>query len=73
MGNVLGYESKKILSTVEARNVKQLIDALMSAAFDGGGDQEVIYTENGDVDCVTVRLIENTLTDGSKTYDVRIS
>jgi hypothetical protein len=62
---------KKLIETLEARNVKELIEALQDLTT--VIDHNVVYVEtDGEYEYVKVSLIENTLTDGSKTYDIRV-
>lgn len=61
----------KIINTVVVRNVKELIEAIDELVLKN--DRETVYLETGDKDHITLRLVENTLTDGSKTYDIRVS
>lgn len=69
----LGFENKETLNTTEAQTVRELINSLEEFCKITGQDADYIYVENGETNNVTLRLIENTLTDGSKTYDVRVS
>lgn len=71
----LGYTKKEIVQAISVSNVRDLIAALTEIGYLAGMPEstEAIYVEDGRGESLTVRLIENTLTDGSKTYDVRIS
>lgn len=72
----LGYTWKETIHTMEARNVQELQAALVEMSYLAGKANErneEIYVEDGAGENVTLRLIENTLTDGSKVYDIRIS
>ena len=71
MKTKLGFENKETICTEEARTVRELIDHLEAFCKRAGADTNLVYVENADN--VVIRLIENTLTDGSKTYDVRVS
>ena len=73
MKTKLGFENKETICTEEARTVRELIDHLEAFCKRAGTDADLVYVENGETDNVAIRLIENTLTDGSKTYDVRVS
>ena len=68
-----GFENKEIICTEEAHTVKELMDILDGFVKRVSRDADIVYVENGDVMHITARLIENTLTDGSKVYDVRLS
>jgi hypothetical protein len=68
-----GYTNKCIIETREAQTVAELIESLQEMLRFIGQDGDVVYVENGDVKHVDLRLIENTLTNGSKVYDVRVS
>lgn len=77
MKTALGFENKETICTEEAHSVKELIAGLIALieAFveRTTKDSDIVYVENGEENHVTCRLIENTLTDGSKVYDVRVS
>lgn len=73
MATKLGFENKETIGTGEAQTVRELIDHLEAFCKQAGVDADLVYVENGVTDSVAVRLIENTLTDGSKTYDVWVS
>lgn len=73
MTTKLGFENKETICTEEAQTVRELIDHLEAFCRRVGTDADLVYVENGATDSVAIRLIENTLTDGSKTYDVRVS
>jgi hypothetical protein len=66
----------KIIDTFEVRHVREMIEALQAIIKTTGYTQDevaAIYLYGGNDDPFVLKLIENTLTDGSKTYDVRIS
>jgi hypothetical protein len=69
----LGYENKETIFTESAQTIRELITVLENFVARANNDADVVYVESGEADGVIARLIENTLTDGSKTYDVRIS
>lgn len=69
----LGFTDKETIEVHEAHNLQELSEAIELLTKRAGREPYELYVENGDVEHVTLRLIENTLTDGSKTYDVRIS
>jgi hypothetical protein len=73
MTTKLGFESKETICTEQAQTVRELIDHLEAFCKRAGADADLVYVENGETDNLVIRLIENTLTDGSKTYDVRVS
>jgi hypothetical protein len=73
MATKLGFENKETLATESAQTVRELIDYLEDLCRRVEKDTDVVYVENGSTEPVTLRLVEHTLTDGSKVYDIRIS
>lgn len=69
----LGFTNKETICTEEAHSVKELIAILESFVERTTKDTDIVYVENDRENYVTCRLIENTLTDGSRVYDVRVS
>ena len=67
--------AQKILETQKPQTVNELIESLQDWLRVIGQDGDVVYIEsgeNGDAEFVELRLIEQTLTDGSIVYNVRI-
>lgn len=68
----LGFENREILSTGEAHTLRDVLNIIDNyVAIAGNIDPDYIYVEGAESG-VKMTLIEHTLTDGSKVYDVRV-
>lgn len=72
MKTALGFTSEETIESVKVSTVEELINALeLFVAVANNSHPSIINVENSNGDEVILRLIENTLTDGSKTYDIK--
>lgn len=62
--------SKEIMQVRKAANVKELIQVLTDMS--GGLVASTVYIHIGEADEIRLALVEETLSDGSKVYDINI-
>lgn len=67
-------KKKQIILTIDGiTNIAELRDAINRIMENVPTPAETVYVEDEAGEAITLRLIENTLTDDSQAYDVRVS
>ncbi|RYD41989.1 MAG: hypothetical protein EOP83_33260 [Verrucomicrobiaceae bacterium] len=63
----------KKIATYEAANVAELFEALYKLVQECGAHPSTIYLTDAEQNPIRIKLFENTLTDGSNTYDATVT